>query len=206
MKTAIALLILALTASTVYAQDASCEDYNRTTQKIQDNNGNSGHISGDHVFAGAADGTCDYEGTGNPSCATAAYMEMYVGASDSGVLTTIVGYHVSHDAVNWGSNSNDNGGTSASGTGIVAFEWCLTSTCVFSVSASPVSFPSTAVAAYTQTAAITCSTFANPDGGGGGGSGGTCSCDDPECGDPECTLYRKALNPAGIVNRGDQKP
>lgn len=211
MKTTLAALLLAFGLATfAHAQDADCSDYDWATTANVGYGAANGHISGDHMFAGGAHRECDYEDAGLALCASFAYADMYVGASDEGLLTTGIGYHVSRGAVNWGDASNNGGAASTSGTGMEAWEWCLTNTCTFGVSASPISFPSTAVWAATQTTTVACAAVANPDGGGSGGSGGDCSCDDTLCGAPECELFKKAstpaANPAAIVKRGDQQP
>jgi hypothetical protein len=189
VKTTLAILILLISGALAYAQD--CTDYNgpannATTGTFADN----GHINGSHAFAGAATEACVYSDPatdGFPYCAVASTVTMYVGATDTGVLTTVLGYHVSHQSITNGSQSNNDGGSTSNGVSAVAWELCLNTACSFTVNSNPISFPAASVFNASQTASSVCGQVNNPnyDGGGGGTScGGGGSQDDS--GDPQC--------------------
>lgn len=168
------LMTLAAVPTLVQAQDL-CSDNNGSNPAYTGSFAANGHISGSHSFAGAATEACSYSSPATDCfqyCATTATTTMYVGATDTGILVTLLGYHVSRYSITNGSAFGNAGGTHSSGVSAVAWEACLTSTCVFSVLSNPISFPASPVFTGSQTAATDCGNAPNPD----------YSPEDPSCG------------------------
>ncbi len=189
-KIVVVSLLLLLPLALASAQQ-DCFLDGGTKDVISDQSNGAGHINGTHVFAGVASEQCLYYSNSTPYCDSQSLVTMYVGYSDSGVLTTVVGHHVGRGSTNDGSQYGSNGASASSGNSVVSFEWCLSSSCFFTVSASPLSFPSTAVWTFQQTGGSSCSALLDPtyiDNGGDGG-GGLCNCGDPGC---YCGDFRQA--------------
>lgn len=179
------------------AQVTSCPDYNPASTSVPTGTSDAtGHLTGDHQFAGAAASSCAYSApstTSDKYCAVVAQTTMYVGATDTGTLTTLVGYHVNHSSVFNGSGTSPDGGATSTGQSAVAWEWCLSSSCQFTVTTNPVSFPTGAVFTAGQNGSTNCPAEPNPN---------YCiSCDFgiTECGNPPPACPTCIQCPRGVV-------
>jgi hypothetical protein len=151
----------------------------------------NGHISGSHSFAGAATEACTYSAPPSDCyqyCSSYSSTTMSVGATDTGVLTALIGYHVSHYSTTDGSQSGTGTSSVSNGTSAVAWEYCLSASCSFTVTSNPISFPADTVFTASQTASSSCAALANPDWDPdcGDGGGGSCCDADQDCVDT-CT-------------------
>jgi hypothetical protein len=188
MKNGIVLAFLLFFGfSVLVPAQTTCASYTFSqTPKYDDVSDLSGHNSGDHLFAGTATGTCTYSSTGNQYCQVVNAAIGTVEPTDSGELATWpVGYHVSQPSTTNGSQTTPDasGGNTANSVAVVAWEYCLTKGCYFTVTSNPVSVPASAVWSHTQNAGFTCPAKLDPTYGSGGGGGGGqdtcpgCSCD-----------------------------
>jgi hypothetical protein len=168
----------------------TCSSYNIGPVDVP--TGTSGvnqHITGSHQFASVAAGQCLYPPTATylQYCASVSTTTMYPGATDTGVLTTLVGYHVSAYSVTNGSQSNGSGASTSSGVDAAAWVYCLTPACNVNVSSSPISFPQPNVFTASQTGGQVCPQEPNPQYSSCGGDsnvpcgGGGCACQTEGC-------------------------
>jgi hypothetical protein len=151
------------------------------SQSPVDNNASdtTGHYTGDHVFAGTASDTCEYSSFNPPQkyCETENQAVILVEQFDTGTLSTYpLGYHVGHASTTDGQAVGLSDTTyTATAVGEGAWEWCLASSCSFSVTSDPISVPSSSTWSHTQNTAFTCAIKTDPGPGeGGGGGGGGC--------------------------------
>jgi hypothetical protein len=217
-----AALILALVFACAVLRAQTCANYNfAQTPQYDDASDMTDHISGDHLFAGTATGQCSYSSTGNPNCQSLNQTKMSPEITDSGLLIAIqqVGYHVGHMSTTNGSQVNPSGESSATAIGTAAWEFCLSSSCSFTVTSNPISTPPSAIWTHTQNAGFTCPAKADPtygSGGGGcgvardvtnGGCGGNCpitpgGCPAGQTWDSELCACEQSLSPIIVDTTG----
>ena len=158
--------VVILLGFSAFGQAQSCTEYNYAqTPQYDDTSDATGHISGDHLFAGTATGTCAYSSSATQYCQIINVAVGTVEPTDSGTLTTSpLGYHVSQFSTSQGSQTTPNasGGNTANSVAVAAWEWCPISGCYFTVTSSPVSVPGAAVWSHTQNAGFSCLAKSDP--------------------------------------------